>query len=52
VHHDFPRGGRRLLQRGEGYRHTFVRGVETYADGIDAVELPGRLIRGPQVAPG
>jgi N-acyl-D-aspartate/D-glutamate deacylase len=51
VHHDLPGGGRRLLQRAEGYRHTFVRGVETYADGIDTGELPGRLIRGPQPAP-
>jgi N-acyl-D-aspartate/D-glutamate deacylase len=48
VHHDLPGGGRRLLQRAEGYRHTFVRGVETYADGIETGELPGRLIRGPQ----
>lgn len=45
VHHEFPGGGRRLLQRAEGYRHTFVRGVETYRDG----ELPGRLLRGPQM---
>ena len=50
VHHDLPGGGRRLLQRAEGYRHTFVRGVETYADGVDTGELPGRLIRGPQAA--
>ncbi|HVW44485.1 MAG TPA: amidohydrolase family protein [Amycolatopsis sp.] len=48
VHHDLPGGGRRLLQRAEGYRHTFVRGVETYADGVETGELPGRLIRGPQ----
>jgi N-acyl-D-aspartate/D-glutamate deacylase len=51
VHNDLPGGGRRLLQRAEGYRHTLVRGVETYADGIDTGELPGRLIRGPQAAP-
>ncbi len=51
VHHDLPGGGRRLLQRAEGYRHTFVRGVETYADGVETGELPGRLIRGPQAAP-
>ncbi len=51
VHNDLPGGGRRLLQRAEGYRHTFVRGLETYADGIDTGELPGRLIRGPQAAP-
>ena len=51
VHHDLPGGGRRLLQRAEGYRHTFVRGVETYADGVETGDLPGRLIRGPQAAP-
>ena len=51
VHHDLPGGGRRLLQRADGYRHTFVRGVETYAGGVDTGELPGRLIRGPQAAP-
>jgi N-acyl-D-aspartate/D-glutamate deacylase len=51
VHHDLPGGGRRLLQRAEGYRHTFVRGVETYADGVETGELPGRLIRGPQPVP-
>jgi len=51
VHHDLPGGGRRLLQRAVGYRHTFVRGVETYRDGVETGELPGRLIRGPQGMP-
>jgi N-acyl-D-aspartate/D-glutamate deacylase len=51
VHHDLPGGGRRLLQRAEGYRHTLVHGVETYADGAETGELPGRLIRGPQPVP-
>jgi N-acyl-D-aspartate/D-glutamate deacylase len=51
VHHDLPGGGRRLLQRADGYLHTFVRGVETYAGGTDTGELPGRLIRGPQAMP-
>src|SRR5580704_16817712 len=51
AHHDLPGGGRRLLQRADGYRHTVVRGVETYADGIDTGDLPGRLIRGPQAVP-
>ena len=49
--HFDPAGYRTVLQRAEGSRHTFVRGVETYADGIDTGELPGRLIRGPQHAP-
>jgi N-acyl-D-aspartate/D-glutamate deacylase len=48
---DLPAGGRRLLQRAEGYRHTFVRGQETYADGEPTDALPGRLIRGAQPAP-
>jgi N-acyl-D-aspartate/D-glutamate deacylase len=48
MHHDLPAGGRRLLQRADGYRHTFVSGVETYADGQATGALPGRLVRGPQ----
>ena len=51
MHFDLPGGGRRLLQRAEGYRHTFVGGVETYADGEPTDELPGRLVRGPQSRP-
>jgi N-acyl-D-aspartate/D-glutamate deacylase len=48
---DLPGGGRRLLQRAEGYLHTFVGGQETYADGEPTGALPGRLIRGAQPAP-
>jgi N-acyl-D-aspartate/D-glutamate deacylase len=48
MHHDLPAGGRRVLQRATGYRHTFVAGVETYADGEATGELPGRLVRGAQ----
>jgi N-acyl-D-aspartate/D-glutamate deacylase len=51
MHFDLPGGGRRLLQRAEGYVHTFVRGQETYADGEPTDALPGRLIRGAQPAP-
>jgi N-acyl-D-aspartate/D-glutamate deacylase len=51
MHFDLPGGGHRLLQRAEGYLHTFVRGQETYADGQPADALPGRLIRGAQPAP-
>jgi N-acyl-D-aspartate/D-glutamate deacylase len=39
-----------LLQRAEGYRHTFVSGVETYAEGEETGALPGRLVRGAQTA--
>jgi N-acyl-D-aspartate/D-glutamate deacylase len=47
VSYDLPAGGRRFLQRADGYRHTIVSGVETYADGQETGELPGRLVRGP-----
>ena len=52
MHHDLPAGGRRVLQRATGYRHTFVAGVETYADGDATGELPGRLVRGARPTPG
>ena len=45
VEFDLPAGGRRLLQRVEGYIHTFVSGVETYSDGEATGTLPGRLVR-------
>jgi N-acyl-D-aspartate/D-glutamate deacylase len=51
VHHDLPARGRRLLQAASGYRHTFVAGAETYADGEATGALPGRLVRGAQPAP-
>lgn len=52
VHHDLPAGGRRLLQRADGYRHTIVAGQETYRDGEPTGALPGRLVRGAQPDPG
>jgi N-acyl-D-aspartate/D-glutamate deacylase len=45
VHHDLPAGGRRLLQQADGYRHTFVSGVEIQRDGKPTGNLPGRLVR-------
>jgi len=48
---DLPGGGRRLLQRAEGYRHTIVSGAEVYRDGEPTEDLPGRLVRGAQPAP-
>ena len=47
---DLPAGGRRLLQRAEGYLHTFVAGTETYTSGEPTGALPGRLVRGSQGA--
>jgi N-acyl-D-aspartate/D-glutamate deacylase len=51
MHYDLPAGGKRLLQRADGYRHTFVAGVETYRDGDATGALPGCLVRGPQPTP-
>ena len=50
--HDLPAGGRRLLQRADGYRHTFVKGVEIMHNGESTGATPGGVIRGPQAAPG
>jgi len=46
-----PAGGRRLLQRADGWTHTIVAGQETYRNGEATDALPGRLIRGAQTAP-
>jgi N-acyl-D-aspartate/D-glutamate deacylase len=48
---DLPAGGRRLLQRADGYLHTFVAGEETYTNGEPTGALPGRLIRGRRELP-
>ena len=49
--YDLPAGGRRLLQRADGYLHTFVAGTEIRADGESTGATPGRLIRGAQPDP-
>lgn len=46
VVYDLPTGGRRLLQRADGYRHTFVAGIEVLRDDELTGATPGRLIRG------
>jgi N-acyl-D-aspartate/D-glutamate deacylase len=43
---DLPAGGKRLLQRAEGYLHTIVSGAEVYAGGEHTGALPGHLVRG------
>jgi N-acyl-D-amino-acid deacylase len=45
---DLPGGAPRLVQKAEGYRHTFVTGIETVHDDEFTGELPGRLVRGPR----
>jgi N-acyl-D-aspartate/D-glutamate deacylase len=51
IAHDLPAGGRRLLQRADGWVHTIVAGEETYRDGAATGALPGRLVRGAQEPP-
>ena len=51
IRRDLPAGGRRLLQRADGYLHTFVNGAEIYRDGEPTGALPGRLVRGAQPTP-
>jgi N-acyl-D-aspartate/D-glutamate deacylase len=51
VAYDLPTGGRRLIQRAEGYTATVVAGEVTYRDGQPTDALPGRLLRGGQAAP-
>ncbi|OWY63311.1 amidohydrolase, partial [cyanobacterium TDX16] len=46
--HDLPAGGKRLVQRADGYRRTFVAGAEVVVDGEWTGATPGRLVRGPQ----
>jgi N-acyl-D-aspartate/D-glutamate deacylase len=51
VAYDLPAGGRRLIQRAEGYSATIVGGEVTYRDGEPTGALPGRLLRGAQASP-
>ncbi len=48
--YDLPAGGKRLLQRADGYRCTMVSGIVTYRDGEATGALPGTLVRGAQAA--
>lgn len=47
---DLPAGGKRLLQKAEGYVATIKSGVVTFRDGQWTGATPGGLIRGPQRA--
>jgi len=45
VRYDLPMNGRRLVQRVDGYKHTFVSGVSTFEDGQYTGATAGRLVR-------
>jgi N-acyl-D-aspartate/D-glutamate deacylase len=46
VAYDLPAGGKRLLQKADGYDATIVSGTATYRDGAATGRLPGRLVKG------
>jgi N-acyl-D-amino-acid deacylase len=47
---DLPAGGKRLLQKAEGYFATIKSGTVTFRDGAWTGTTPGGLIRGPRRA--
>ena len=47
---DLPAGGRRLVQRAEGYRYTVKSGQVTFENGRHTGALPGGLVRGGREA--
>jgi len=51
VARDLPAGGRRIVQRADGYVATFVNGIATHRDGWPTGALPGRVVRGAQPDP-
>ena len=46
VRHDLPAGGRRIVQRADGYLATVKSGAVTFRDGQATGEHPGVLLRG------
>ena len=45
---DLPAGGKRLLQKADGYVATIKSGVVTFREGKMTGALPGIVVRGPQ----
>ena len=50
--YDMPAGGKRLVQRTEGFDATIVSGEIVYRGGVATGALPGRLVRGGGQGPG
>ena len=49
--YDLPANGKRYVQKITGYRATICSGEVIYKDGAPTGKLPGKLIRGAQLAP-
>jgi len=50
VAYDLPAGGKRLLQKADGYDATIVSGTVTYRNGEATGALPGRMVKGQRAA--
>lgn len=48
---DLPSGGRRLIQKSEGYRATIVNGKVIYREGVATGARTGELVRGRRKGP-
>jgi N-acyl-D-amino-acid deacylase len=48
---DLPAGGKRLLQKADGYCYTIKSGEVTFIEGVMQGPTPGGVIRGPQRVP-
>ncbi|HEY4249885.1 MAG TPA: amidohydrolase family protein [Roseomonas sp.] len=48
MRYDLPAGGKRLVQRADGYVATILSGQVTFREGAPTGALPGRLVRGAQ----
>ena len=48
---DLPAGGKRLLQKADGYVATIKSGQITFRDGVMQGPTPGIVLRGPQAEP-
>ena len=46
--YDLPAGGKRMMQKVDGFRYTIVDGEIIVKDGEMTGALPGGLVRGPQ----
>ncbi len=49
--YDLPAGGKRLVQKAQGYRMTINAAEVTFENGEATGAMPGRLIRGAKAAP-
>ncbi|MBL4864385.1 MAG: amidohydrolase family protein, partial [Rhodobiaceae bacterium] len=49
--YDLPAGGKRLIQKADGYTATIVSGQVAFRSGVPTGKLNGKLIRGAQARP-